>query len=49
MSGQLRIEYPGATYHLLSQGATMGPLKLVLTARSQRETTRTMQQTATLL
>ena len=46
MPGQLRIEYPGTTYHLLSQGATVGPGKLALAARSRRETTRTMQQTA---
>ena len=46
MPRQLRIEYPGTTYHFLSQGATAGPGKLAMAARSRRETTLTIQQIA---
>ena len=46
MPRQLRIEYPGAIYHVLSRGAKVGPAKLARAARWRRETSPTIQQIA---
>ena len=58
MPRQLRIQYPGATYHVMSRGwppaelasrRKHDPAKLEIAARLRRETTLPVKQTTTRL